>query len=539
MTTPPEPVSVPPHQDPADETASPPPDPLPDPESDTSDVHGPDDVHGSEDAGDPDEAVGSVGSVDSDDEEWVDEEPAELREVDPPAAAIGNASLLGVGYLMLGDRRAAIVVGWITAVLLLVLTVIFRSVWVEIVVVLWWAAVAVHGWRLAGGRAATPGPRARRQRLIALAAAVPVVLFVGLLRFDAAGVERDVDDARAAGDCTAAVSAVDRLWFGHRLANAPLTARGQATVEACDAIAGAERELQSSVAGGVPLLQSGFKSLTGALADHPGYERVVDHVVDRFVAKLPLTNPCDTRALTTWLRTREAQGNPLDRAAEVVPGVEPTAMLQCGDALMARESFTEARQRYQELLDVYPKHELAPKAAEGVQKAVWAIELANVRSLLGSPSGTSRYCATPAPYSAAAPYGAQNPNRAWISGTNKHTDRLPGDWKVDDVAKATVVLCAEAPRDGSVKETCNYLFNGVFSGSKDVSFHRVAIPVRLYELKTGRLITTTTVEIDGESCPAVVKYTTRSVLDTGPASDMTVTPSDADITTAFNSLINT
>ncbi|WP_433271472.1 tetratricopeptide repeat protein [Actinosynnema sp. CS-041913] len=465
--------------------------------------------------------------------------PVVERVVDPPAAAFANASLLGAGYLMLGRRRAAILTGLITLALIVVLATAVRSVWLEVVVLLWWAAVIAHGWRLAGGRARTPGPNARRQRLIALATTLPVLLAVGFLRFDAAGIEQDSVDARNGGDCSRSVAAVDRLWFGHHLANAPLTVRGEDTVRACARLDAAEGELRTGLTGDTAAVETGFAGLSAALVELPGYEKVVDRALDGFLSGLPTEDACDTRDITDWLRQRGSQGNALDRAAEVVPRIAPPAMVQCADTLMAASSFIEARAHYQELLDQYPTHELAPKAKEGVQKATWAIELANVRSLLATPSADKpRYCDAPAPYSAAAPYGAQSPNRAWLAGKNEHTNRLPGDWLVDDVANATTVMCAGAVAHGSVVETCTYLYSGTFSGERDVSFHRIAIPVRVYEVKTGKLIADTTVEINGEACPAVVSYTTYSTIDTGPASDMYVTASEGDVHAAFNPLIN-
>lgn len=467
------------------------------------------------------------------------EPPAAERVVDPPAAALANASLLGVGYLMLGRRRAAALAGLVTVVLLVLLASITRSAWLEVAVLLWWVVVIAHAWRLAGGRGRTPGPRARRQRLVALAGTLPVLLAVGFLRFDAAGVERDAAQARAAGDCPAAVAAVDRLWFGHHLANAPLTARGDDTVRACTRLDTAAGQLRTALTGDTQALDNGFTGLTTALAELPGYDAVVERVLDGFLAGLPTKDACDTRDITAWLRERGNQGNALDRVTEVVPRVAPEAIVQCADSHMASTSFVRARELYQELLDEHPDHQLAPRAGEGVQKATWAIELGTVRSLLSSPSpDRPEYCDKPSPYSAAAPYGAQSPNRAWVAGRNEHTNRLPGDWVVDDVANAAVVICAGAVAHGSVAQTCTYLYSGVLSGEKDVSFHRIAIPVRVYEVKTGRLITSTTLEVNGESCPSVVNYTTYNRLDTGPAADMYVTASDADVHAAFNPLIN-
>src|SRR4051794_26305915 len=89
---------------------------------------------------------------------------------DPLAVALGNASLLSVGYLMLGRRVLAFGAGVVTLLLISVLVSVARS-WCEFVVLLWWAAVIAHGWFLAGGR--THRVTVRGQRLVAFGALVP------------------------------------------------------------------------------------------------------------------------------------------------------------------------------------------------------------------------------------------------------------------------------------------------------------------------------------------------------------------------------
>ncbi len=63
-----------------------------------------------------------------------------------------------------------------------------------------------------------------------------------------------------------------------------------------------------------------------------------------------------------------------------------------------------------------------------------------------------------------------------------------------------------------------------------MTFCRVALPVRVYELRTGRLVTDTRVEIGGTSCPSVIygDGTTK----------MYVTPSDSQVQAAFRPLIS-
>jgi hypothetical protein len=102
---------------------------------------------------------------------------------------------------------------------------------------------------------------------------------------------------------------------------------------------------------------------------------------------------------------------------------------------------------------------------------------------------------------------------------------LPAEWVTGDVTKATRVLCVGAREFGTSVETCPYL------GSGNVTFHRIALPVRVYELRTGRLVTDTRVEISGTSCPYFIYIY-------GHDTKMYVTPSDSQIQAAFGPLIS-
>src|ERR1700749_3274262 len=91
----------------------------------------------------------------------------------PLAVAVGNASLLGAGYLMLGRRWTAVATGGVTLGLVILLGTV-RSLWTEAALVVWWAAMIEHGFLLAGGR--THGSTVPRQRIVALGIALPVLL---------------------------------------------------------------------------------------------------------------------------------------------------------------------------------------------------------------------------------------------------------------------------------------------------------------------------------------------------------------------------
>lgn len=463
-------------------------------------------------------------------------EPAPVaRSHDPLAVALANASLLGAGYLIMGRHRLTVVTWLVTVVLAALLVSVARSVWVEVVVLLWWVVLIAHGWFLAGGRIQRVA--VRRQRLVALGVTVPVLLAVGLLRFDAAKIERTVTEARHSGDCAQALIALDRVWLGHRVADAPLTARGERTVQACQRLQETQDELTTALNGDTDALKAGFDGLASVLAELPGHEKMVDVVLDGFLGGLPARSPCHTVAITDWLRQRQASDNALDRSVDAVARTAPAALVGCGDDLMAAEDWETARRRYQQLLDHYPDDELMAQAQEGVTLATQAIELANVRSLLEGPTDTQpEYCSTPAKYSGAAPYRTGT-NRALFYGNDEYTNRLPDQWRATDAAEAVLVVCADEDDNGTAVETCPYENKLSSLFPTDVTFHKIAIPVKAYELRTGKLVADRKVEIRGESCPDVLSYTYYSV-DIGPPSDVYVDASNADVRDAFRSLIN-
>ncbi|MFJ9031537.1 tol-pal system YbgF family protein [Streptomyces sp. NPDC102274] len=459
--------------------------------------------------------------------------PPGVRAHDPLAVALGNASLLGVGYLILGRRKLAIAAVVVTVVLVSVVVSVARS-WCEVVVLLWWAAVVVHGWFLARGRAERVP--ARRPRLIALGVTVPVLLAVGLLRYDAFRIDRGVDEARERGDCAQVLTAQGRAWFGHRMADAPLAARGDEIVEACHRLRTAKAELTTGLTGDTKALKGGFDTLASVLAESGRNEKSVEVVLDGFLGNLPTKDPCRTVTVTDWLRDRKPIHNALDQSADIVTRTAPAALVGCGDDLMAGKDWEKARQHYNQLLTQYPDDERTKKARSGVRKATLTIELANVRELLdGSTGSPPEYCSAPAKYSGAAPY-RKGTNRALFYGNDEYTDKLPATWRVTDPAKAVLVVCADEEQEGTPVRTCPYESKLALGGTTDVTFHKIEIPVKAYELRTGKLVADRTVRISGSSCPAVLEYTTY-ISDFGPPSDVNVEASKADVGDGFRSLI--
>lgn len=451
--------------------------------------------------------------------------PAPPRPRDPLAVALGNASLLGVGYLLLRRRWLAVLTVVVSVTLVVLLTASVRTVGFELVVVAWWLLTIAHGWFLA-----SRGPvRAtlRGQRIVGGAFAGVVLLVFGVLRWQSLSIEGDVTDARAAGDCPAAVSALDRVWLGDRVANAPMTVRGEETSKACKQLSAAGRELADGLdSGSAESLDAGFDGLGRVLAEHPGHEHMVDTVLDKFLHGLPTGDACRTTQIDNWLDNRADTHDGLDRAADIVPRTAPEALLGCGDSLMSARDYETARQNYQQLVQHYPDDSRVPKAKAGIRKATLAIQLGTLRSSVSDGS----YCSQPAAYPLAPTYH-KGANRVMFLGQSGYANRLPSGWHTTDPAHAGMIACLGTITNGPVVDTCTYRnsHSGIYGS---VAFHKIAIPVRGYSVRTGKLVVRTTIYIGGASCPEVF-------FDYGefPPSDKFVDPSDENVRAGFRFLV--
>ncbi|WP_210590386.1 hypothetical protein [Streptomyces sp. GESEQ-35] len=449
---------------------------------------------------------------------------------DPLAVALGNASLLGVGYLLMRRWRLAIAAVAVTVILLSQVVSTEQESY-EIAVLVWWAAVVIHGWYLAGRGAHRVA--VRRQRLVALGVTLPVLLTVGLLRFDASRIGQSVSDARERGDCAGVWSAQDEVWFGHRVADAPLAARGDETVRACERLQTARNQLSGALTGDTDALEDGFDRLASVLAE-PGNEKTVETTLNGFLGSLPAEDPCDTVTVTDWLRDREPSKGIVDRTAEAVERTEPAALDDCADGLMAEDSWDAARKYYERLLNRYPHDDLADQAQKGARKATLSIELDHVSGLLSGGSGSQPgYCSSPAQYSGAKPMG-KGTNRALFYAYDEYnTDfskQLPGSWKASDATDAVLVVCMGEETYGSSVETCSYYKSGYSGAASNVTFHKIAVPVEVYELRTGKLVAKRTIQINGKSCPG-------SIFAAANAASEYVTESKSDVRSAFQSLV--
>ncbi|MFB6721235.1 hypothetical protein ACFCV3_13780 [Kribbella sp. NPDC056345] len=443
------------------------------------------------------------------------------------AAAVGNASLLGIGYLLLRRWRLAIA-AQLMAVALVALLLVEKALWCEIALAVWWVAVVVHGWTAAG----KPGTRSvREQRLIALGVTIPVLLTGVFFRVEAAGIQREVAEARAAGDCAGITAAQQKVRYGDRIADAAGIDRLDVDVDACAQLQEIARMLQGTLPGHTNLLAEQFEKLTAVLAK-PGHDKTVEKVLDEYLGSLSKQSSCDTVKLATWLRDRQKTQNVLDKAGPVGDGLVPGSQFACAQSEAKAAQWRAASYRYRELIARYPKASVTSKARAALVVATLQVQLLDIRNLIDA----GEYCDKPAAYGGAPRY-RRGVNRALFLGeTNPHIARLPRQWMTDVPTNASVVICTGALEDGPAIRTCPYTREGqTYTFYR--TFRKVVVPVKIYAMRTGRLVKNAKVAIDGEACPLVYTDTSGLLPLVGSTISTPVEPSDANVRAAFQPLL--
>jgi hypothetical protein len=100
------------------------------------------------------------------------------------------------------------------------------------------------------------------------------------------------------------------------------------------------------------------------------------------------------------------------------------------------------------------------------------------------------------------------------------------------------VVCAGETEYGTPVQTCPYEAGSLsLLDYTDVTFHKIAIPLRVFEVRTGKLVASFKLEIGGASCPAVLEYTSYSYTDFGPPSQVYVAASVTDVQGAFRPML--
>jgi len=373
------------------------------------------------------------------------------------------------------------------------------------------------------------------RRLQAGVAALLVALIVlGWLRYDAGRINHAVDAAREAGDCAQVAAAQERYGFGHRIAAWSLVTEAEDDVKICGRLADAGDQMDKVFAGDLQTFTRGFRTLTTTL-DDPDQQAPVGMALDKFLRKLPRNRPCATVEVAEWLHYRKPVRTPLDRADTVIRELEPAALLKCATETMDHEGKRDrAEVFYERLVKRYPASPLVAKAKTALAAIDRQKEQEKVTGLIGLPtSDPEAYCNAPVGFSQAAPYG-RGVNRAVVVGGDDRTAMLPEAWQAN-VAQARLVLCIGSPSRGEIARTCRY--NAVWTLGKTInlSFHKLAYPVKGYELRTGRLVIDAKVQVSGSVCPDPFRYRGKAFEE--PPKHTPVVPTKASVAAAFRPLI--
>ncbi|WP_026922195.1 hypothetical protein [Glycomyces arizonensis] len=477
--------------------------------------------------------------------------PKRRRELhgDPFAALIGNATLLGIGYLLLGRRRAAAMTLVVTIWLVAFVAASPQSPWWRIVLAAWWIATMLHTfWLVRPERGRAPEaplvdlhePEARRRgRVFAGAVVCLMAMAVVGIRFDGAQIMEAAEAAHRDGDCEGATAATASLDATHRVADAAVVRAAAENDEACELLlaafdrddplesaetlqsymeqpgalwegagpARADRLLRGALAPlnewSIGIVRSAFDVLASTLDASPDQSAAAREVVEGFLENLAdhqAEEACEVKAVHDWL-FNEHWGHPeLDEPVAAVGDQVPPVLLGCAREQFEGGMLDAAQDLYGQFLADFPDHELAPEAAAELEQVETAIEREHVSGLLSGGD----YCGSPAPYRAAEPYDEGGTNPMWLFGLDSEAD-LPGSWTTNAVDETVLVVCVEGPERGSFIESCEYEEVGTGDYLGSVRFYANEFTVEAYELKTGERIERYSVELGGE-CPYYLTF---------------------------------
>lgn len=464
---------------------------------------------------------------------------------DPDAfsAVLGNATLLGLGYLLVRRPQWALAAAG-AALALVALIALFPHVtaW-RVLLGLVWAGAVVHAWRLARHSGGTPDPAPGgaappRWRTRVLTGACVLLVALAWLRLDAWAITRDAEAAHTAGDCDRALASLRWLLPAHGIAHGPAADRGVQQRQACELLTAAlsdpdpsaaaeklerylaepgalwdgagperaellldtvvararEQEAAGEALGGhgpaVAAVEDAFTQLARTLEDAPGQSGRVGAVAESFLSSLDGMAPCRAREIDGWLLAQDWEDPALARVMEPQAEQAPVRMFDCAEALASVRP-EEGAGAHQEFLAAHPEHPLAARSAE---------------SLIA----TEEYCAHPAAFPAAPAYEGEGPHAMRVSGLDPEEYGFPDSWRADTVEETVLVVCVQGPERGSFQRTCAYEPGEdqlllPFSGSTDVDFYASAFTLQAYELHSGELVEEYTEEI-GDPCPEELEY---------------------------------
>jgi hypothetical protein len=459
---------------------------------------------------------------------------AKLPTADLLAVLLGNATLLGVGYLFLRRWRLALLALAGTTALVIALGATAGSPIVLVALAVWCAAMVGHGWWLVRG--SSPAARPWSQRIVAGVVVVSLLALVVGLHTATERTVSDAAEAHAAGDCEQASALLENLGPVDRAMNGPMALEGAADLEACGllldareieragwshrpaaaaAVATYMRHPNAQWEGAGPrraellldaaydregvhrkAMRAGFEQLTTTLDETPGQAGRVESVVGDFLADLAEERDhCAVRGLVEWVDGQDWAAPALAEPVAAASGEVPRRVLGCARALADADRLTASRDAYQAFLQDFRSDRRADAASAELYDVITGIQRKNVRDLLD----TYQYCADPAPYRGADPYrrNARNPMR--VFGMDPTAHDFPRSWQANGLKNMVLVACVDGPKRGSYQDTCLYESDASPFGS-DVRFYASRFDVRLYEVRTGRRVASFTEEF-GEPCP--------------------------------------
>jgi len=97
------------------------------------------------------------------------------------------------------------------------------------------------------------------------------------------------------------------------------------------------------------------------------------------------------------------------------------------------------------------------------------------------------------------------------------------------------MICAESPETGTAVRTCRYYSTSRAGQTVSVTFHKIAIRLKAYELRTGWLVANTTIQISGSACPESFSFTPYGLSD--PPTTKLVTSTAATVQAAYRPLL--
>ena len=448
------------------------------------------------------------------------------------AVLLGNATLLGLGYAFL--RRFGLLATALagTVVLVGILAAAPGAPGWLIVLAVWWLVMVVHGWWLARPGRVTPAERPLTQRIVAGAVVVALVATVVGLRIDTTRTVDDAAQAHAAGDCDRAIELLERIGPTDRVVHGSKALEGEADLAACgllleaDASWGSERDAAAALVvymrhpnavweGAGPrraellldtaydgrgvhqrVLEAGFGQLETTLDEVPGQAGRVESVAEAFLADLAEEpDHCAVRDVVEWVDGQDWTAPELAEPVAAASDEVPRRILGCARTLADANELTASRNTYEAFLHDYRDDRRAGAASDELYDVVTAIQRKQVRKLLNA----DRYCANPAPYRGAAPYRRNGGNPMRVFGINPVAHAFPRPWRASSLEDMVLVACVDGPKDGSYQDTCTYESDIGPFGS-DVDFYASRFEVKLYEVRTGRLVAAIWDEF-GEPCP--------------------------------------